>query len=149
MSLPSKAIERLFERLTATYGREWVNRWEGIDLAAIKTVWAHELSVYANHLEDIAWALENLPARAPNVIEFKQLCRSAPRQDVQALPAPPADPERVKAEMAKLHDVLKAKPTSRHDPKAWAKTILARDAAGDKLSAISVRFAKEALGVRP
>ena len=148
MSLPLKAIDRLFERLAHTYGNEWISRWAGQDEGKVKTVWAYELSVYANHLEDIAWALEHLPARAPNVIEFKQLCRSAPRQDAPALPAPPADPGRVKAEMAKLHDVLKTKPTSRHDPKAWAKTILARDAAGDKLSAISVRFAKEALGMR-
>jgi hypothetical protein len=148
MSLPLKAIDRLFDRLAATYGREWVSRWEGLDQNAIKAMWSHELGAYANHLEEIAWALENLPARAPNVIEFKQLCRSAPRrEEAPQLAAPTVDPAKVNAELAKLRDLLKAKPAINHDPKAWAKRIMARHEAGEMLTPVSLQYAREALGV--
>ena len=147
MSLPLKAVDRLFDRLTATYGREWVNRWDGLDQNAVKTMWAYELSAYANNLHAIAYALEHLPERSPNVIEFRNLCRAAPSQ-VQALPAPEpkADPARVAAEMAKLRVTMdQVKPGIQVDHKAWAKRILTRHEAGEKLSFISVQFAKEAL----
>ena len=148
MSLPLKAIDRLFERLAATYGREWVSRWEGLDQNAIKAMWSHELGAYANHLEEIAWALENLPPRAPNVIEFKQLCRSAPRrEEAPQLVAPAADPSKVNAELAKLRDMLKVKPAMNHDGKAWAKRIIARHQAGDKINSAPLQMAREALGV--
>jgi hypothetical protein len=149
MSLPLKAIDRLFDRLTATYGREWVSRWEGLDQNAIKTMWSHELAVYANHLEDIAWALEHLPPRAPNVIEFKQLCKSAPRrEEVPKLSAPMADPALVNAELEKLRDILKAKPSSTHDPKAWAKRFIARHEAGENVRPLYLQWAREALNIK-
>ena len=31
MSLPLKAIDRLFDRLTATYGRDFTSRFDGVD----------------------------------------------------------------------------------------------------------------------
>lgn len=144
MSLPLKAIDRLFERLAFTYGNEWTVRWAGQDPAMVKTAWAHELSAYTNHLEDIAWALENLPARAPNAIEFRNLCRSAPRKEAPALPAPKADPARLQAELAKLAEVRKLTKVN-IDHKAWARRIIARHEAGEKVRPISLRFAREAL----
>ena len=146
MSLPSKAIDRLFDRLTATYGNEWINRWQGLDGQAIKSLWAHELSGYATRLEAIAWALENLPPRAPNVIEFKHLCRSAPAPEAQKLPEPKADPERLKLELSKLGEIrAKAVATTTVDHKAWARRIIGRFDAGEKLNPTSLRFARDAL----
>lgn len=148
MSLPLKAIDRLFERLLATYGNDWTARWAGNDPALIKTAWAHELAAYTNHLECIAWALENLPPRAPNAIEFKQLCRQAPRKDdTPALPAPKADPARVQAEFAKLREAFKANPSAAYDHKQWARIIIARHEAGEKIRPLNLRFAREALGI--
>lgn len=147
MSLPSKAIDRLFDRLTATYGNEWITRWQGLDGQAIKSLWAHELSVYGNRLEAIAWALENLPPRAPNVIEFKHLCRSAPALEAPKLPEPKADPERLKQELSKLGEV-RAKAVAGAglvDHKAWARRIIGRFDAGDRINPTSLRFAREAL----
>ena len=43
MSLPTKAIDRLFERLMLTYGNEWTMKFEGIDMNSVKSMWAHEL----------------------------------------------------------------------------------------------------------
>jgi hypothetical protein len=148
MSLPVKAIDRLFERLALTYGAAWVRQWEGLNMNDIKAMWAHELAGYASRLDAIAWALEHLPPRCPNIIEFKALCREAPRHEPLPLPEPPADPERVKAELAKLG----YKPPSERgasavtvDHKAWAKRIIARHESGEKVRPISLRFAREAL----
>ena len=144
MSLPPQAIDRLFQRLSATYGAAWTRQWADVPMADVKAAWAHELATFATSLHRIAWALENLPPRCPNAVEFKALCRQAPAPEVPRLPEPKADPERVKAELAKLASVPAAQ---RQDPKAWAQRIMARHAHGDRLSTISVRFAREALGI--
>jgi hypothetical protein len=146
MSLPSKAIDRLFDRLMATYGNEWLNRWQGLDGQAVKSLWAHELSAYANRLEALAWALENLPPRAPNVIEFKHLCRQAPLPEAPKLPEPKADPERLKRELSKLGEIrAKAVASTTVDHKAWARRIVGRFDAGDKVNPFTLRFARDAL----
>ena len=152
MSISIKAVDRLFDRLTLTYGRAFMAQWEGIpdkQLADLKTLWADELGQFRDRLDAVAWALENLPARAPNVVEFRNLCRSAPRPPELALPEPKADPARMAAELAKLADVKKAARSAAHgiDHKGWAKALIARDAAGEKVRPISLKFAREALRV--
>lgn len=147
MSLPLKAVDRLFERLTATYGRDFTTKFDGLEQAALKAVWAHELAGFSDKLGMLAWALENLPERAPNVIEFRNLARRAPAPEVPRLAEPKADPERVKAELEKLSPALTAMkaPRTTYDHKAWAKRIIARHDAGDRLNPTTLRFAKEAL----
>jgi hypothetical protein len=145
MSLSNQAIDRLFNRLGATYGAQWDKSLGAAPLGDVKTLWAHELSTYANSLHRIAWALENLPPRCPNVIEFKQICRQAPAPETLALPESKADPERLKQELAKLADIKKAALADRVDHKAWAKKILARYAAAQRINPTSLRFAREAL----
>lgn len=146
MSLPSKAIDRLFDRLSATYGSEWINRWQGLDSQAVKSLWAHELSGFTNRLEAIAWALENLPARSPNVIEFRNLCRCAPEPETPRLPEPKADPERLKQELAKLGTIrTQVASATNVDSKDWARRLISRHEAGEKLRPVILRFAKEAL----
>jgi hypothetical protein len=149
MTMPIKAIDRLFQRLTLTYGRSFLLQWEGLPENDVKSLWAHELEPYSNRLEAIAWALEHLPDRAPNAIEFKNLCRSAPAPAAQQLPEPKADPERVKRELARLGEVRAQAAHSRAgiDHKAWAKRIMARHDAGEKINPTSLQFAREALRV--
>jgi hypothetical protein len=48
MSLQLKAIERLFDRLLATYGNEFVTKYGDMDSAKVKTVWASELAPFEN-----------------------------------------------------------------------------------------------------
>ena len=146
MSLPVKAVDRIFARLGATYCAAWERSIGAVPLSDVKTAWAHELAGFAAHLQSIAWALENLPERCPNVIEFRNLCRQAPRAAEPQLPAPQADPERLRAELAKLAEVRKAVA----DPpmsKAWADAILARVAAGERVNRTVHRFAREARGL--
>ena len=82
MSLQIKAVDRIFHRLAATYGADFMRKYEGVDEADMKTVWAHELGGFAGDLMAIAWALENLPERCPNVIEFRAICRKSPRVEL-------------------------------------------------------------------
>lgn len=146
MSLTTQAIDRLFTRLGATYGAQWDKSFGNAPVNEVKTLWAHELAPFATSLHRVAWALENLPARCPNVIEFKQLCRQAPAPDVPALPEPKADPERLKHELSKLGEVkAKLKSDSKVDHKAWAKRIIARYTAGERINPTSLRFAREAM----
>jgi hypothetical protein len=146
MSLSNQAIDRLFTRLGATYGAQWDKSLGNAPVNEVKTLWAHELAPFASILHRVAWALENLPARCPNVIEFKQLCRQAPAPEVPALPEPKADPERLKRELSKLGEVkAKLKSDSKVDHKAWAKKILVRYTAGERINTTSLRFAREAL----
>jgi hypothetical protein len=147
MSLNSKTVDRLFDRLSATYGREFRARYEGVEEAAIKTSWAHELASLGPHLHMIAWALENLPEKAPNVIIFRNLCRSAPALPEKLLPAPKADPKRVAAELAKLSPLVTAAKSGamRIDHRAWARYNIDRHAAGHPLSVFALKCSQLAL----
>jgi hypothetical protein len=151
MSLSIAAIDRLFERLELSYGGEWVRKWEKSPIEDVKSMWAHELSHYANNLQAIAWALENLPERCPNVIEFRNLCRNAPAPEAPRLPEPKAAPARVAAELSKLGEIKKkvlSSPAGVGDGREWARRIMGRYEAGEKLNICTLRFAREALGVK-
>jgi hypothetical protein len=145
MSLPIKAIDRLFERMALTYGRQWSNMYEGQPLNDVKTLWAHELAGFNGRLECVAWALDNLPDRAPNIIEFRKICRAAPQPETPQLPEPKADPARVNAELSKLRDVVNIKPRST-DGKDWARRIIANKRGGMQTNPTSLLFARQALG---
>ena len=146
MSLPSNWTDKIFAKLTLAYGRDFLGRWEGIDLNDVKTDWSHELSGFDSHPEAIAYALANLPPKAPTVIEFRAIARRAPLPDVPRLEAPRADPERVAAELAKLAPIRSAA-RAIAGGKDWAKVILARHASGERVRPVCLRFAREAMGV--
>jgi hypothetical protein len=144
VSLPTRVIDRLFERLAGTYMAQWSRQFDHVPVADAKTAWAHELAGFGRNLEAVAWALENLPPKPPNAIEFKLLCRSAPTPKPQALPEPPSDPARIAAELAKLGEMKRAPPMTQ-DARAWAKVLRARDESGEKLSPTVRLFYRQAL----
>jgi hypothetical protein len=45
VTLPIKAVDRIFLRLSATYGRAFTAMWEGIDTNDVKPAWAHPVVV--------------------------------------------------------------------------------------------------------
>ena len=107
MSLPEHWINRIFEKLTLTYGRDFVNRWEsvGLPIEDVKSDWAHELAWYEKSPEGIKYALENLPKdKPPNVLQFRDLCRSSPVVACLQLPEPPVNLEKRDAALAKLKE---------------------------------------------
>lgn len=146
MSMQIKVIDRLFERLELTYGAEWVRKWEKCPNGELKSSWAHELSHYANNLHAVAWALENLPEKCPNVIEFRNLCRNAPTPELPRLPEPKANPDRVASELSKLGELKKT--VMSHTPSRggvdWAKRIVLRSDQGEKIAPCVLRMAQEA-----
>lgn len=145
MSLPAKWVEALFTKLTLAYGRDFLGRWEGIDLADVKTDWGHELAGFERHPEAIAYALANLPPKAPTVLEFRAICRRAPVQDAPRLEAPAADHARRDAELAKLATIVQPN-AGRVDGRSWARKVLERFERGERLSRFAVKQARAALG---
>ena len=147
MSLRLPAIDRLFDRLAATYGAGFARLYGTVDAGAAKTAWAHELAGFDSEdgLRRIAWALEQLPESCPNAIQFRNLCRSAPMPQAPKLPQPEPDPARMSAEMAKLRGMLAAKPAAPMSGVDWARKIMARVAAGEKVATATQAFAREAL----
>lgn len=143
MTLSATAIDRLFNRFAIIYGNQWINMWVGMNINDVKTVWMNELSGFGDRLEMIAWALENLPDRPPNLITFKKLCMSAPRKDEHEKIDFKGTP--IPIELAEKMATLK-KPEL-FDHKAWAKKIVRDHMGGLKVRPISLKFAKEALRV--
>ena len=141
----TQPIDRLFERLSMTYGNAWDNSLGSAPLNEIKSFWMHELAGFLKSKEammSISYALDHLPERPPNLVQFKNLCMQAPIVKPLALPEPAADPERVKQELAKLAP-LRMGPGV--DPKEWAHRILAEYAAGRKKPVAVVQMARDAL----
>lgn len=152
MSLPLQAVDRLIDRLTVTYGTAFLATYAGQDTAAVKSAWAYELAGFASRdgLHAIAWALENLPERAPNVIQFRNLARQAPAAEAARLPEPAADPERLRAELAKLEPLRAAVKAGQFvDHKAWAHRIIARHDAGERVNRTALGMARSALRIVP
>lgn len=152
MSLPLQAVDRLFDRLTVTYGTAFMATCAGQNTATVKTAWAHELAAFASRdgLRAIAWALENLPERAPNVIQFRNLARQAPAAETPRLPEPKPDPERLRAELARLQPLRDAVRAGQFvDHKAWAHRIIARHDAGERVNRTALGMARSALRIVP
>jgi hypothetical protein len=148
MTLPIAAIERLFDRLIMTYGSEFKNKWDKVPLSEVKSAWSYELASFSSNLKAIGWALENLPEKCPNLIEFKNLCKQAPRPQIESLSAPKADSSVVDRELEKIaQTAFKAvsQKTNTADHKQWAKKLKGRHDSGEKLSTLQIRFYKEAL----
>jgi hypothetical protein len=107
MSLPNAWIDRIFTKLTLVYGREFTDRWAVEMVPMVKADWAHELAGFKDHPEAIAHGLQHLPPdRAPTVLQFRDICRNAPAPEAPRLEAPVANPEVVRAWIAKAREAL-------------------------------------------
>lgn len=142
MSLASPVINRLFFRMHSTYGKDWVYQNSGVDDSNLRDVWAHGLGGFAQRLDCIAWALDHLPLKVPNVLVFKALCRQAPD-----LPKPPEieytpDPEKLAENLGKLGKFT-SQPKEARGNKEWAYKIVDAVDRGDKRSGIGVKWATE------
>lgn len=146
--LPALWVDKIFERLGIAYGASFYRKWEGMagNLDAVKADWATRLAGYqANEGAAIRWALDNLPEHsAPNAMEFRLLCRSAPQPVFKALEPPPgAQPPKALVE-AVVTGMAAVKST---DPKFWAHELKRREEAGERLSAAQRVLWRQALGV--
>lgn len=140
MPLSEKALDRMFQRLAATYGAAWSRAFGDVPISDVKTAWAHELDAFGDHLDMLSWALENLPERAPNAIEFRNLARRAPAPEVRRLPLPDADPERMREALSGI-----GQPTERPDNLEWARKIIAAVKGGEPRCKFGRDYATEVL----
>ena len=147
--LPPAWVDRIFSRLDGVYGGEFAGKFSRVvggrdeGIQAAKATWADELGGYADTPEAIAFALDvrNLPERAPNLVQFLGICKTAPRKSVQQLAHTPSDEdrsenrERIEAAAQAVKIGSGAKFTD------WWQRILANP---EKHPAISAEFAKDA-----
>lgn len=114
-------------------------------MSAVKGDWALELAHYKDHPEAIKHALSLLPAeRPPTVLQFRELCRSAPGPVFQALPGPKPDAGKAAEVRAMVAESLRA---GRQHPKAWAMRLIERADRGEPVPLLNLRMAREALGL--
>ena len=146
MSLSVEVIDWLFGRLQLAYGRDFQSQYEGLDPQAVRASWAYELASFDQCQHVLDWALEHLPEKPTTVLVFRSLCRAAPPAKVPRLPAPVASPERVQAELEKLAElrVRAAQPCG--DRREWAAKVLARHAAGERMTRYVLESARQAMG---
>lgn len=153
MPFPRAWVDRLFEKLTLTYGASFLRQYEGIPLeddpdtkaVGVKSNWALELDGFEHHAESIVYALQHLPpAKAPTVLEFRELCRRAPPPPQPLLEAPKADPERVATSVATLRQLA----PGRRGPeggRGWAYKLQERQRAGMVLTKFQRDCLRQAL----
>lgn len=145
--LPIEWIEKIFKVLTVRYGREFLDRWNGIPLDAVKRDWAECLAGFETHGEAIGFALENLPeGKPPTSHEFRSICRKAPAAQPLRLDSPNPTAEVVRrhlAQQAAIKAQVSKAPSVRS--KEWAHRILRRAEAGENLSHYVLSSAKQAL----
>lgn len=106
--LPDSWVEKIFQKLSLVYGRDFLSRWEGQDLAEVQADWAHELAGFINSPHAIKHALENLPEKPPTVLQFRAVCRLAPMPSTLRLPEPSLTPEQIAANVIRLREVKAA-----------------------------------------
>lgn len=142
-SLPDPWIEKIWAAMRGTYGAEFDRQWEcppcppDVELsehvaryvAEVKAVWGRGLAGFQQNPRAIAHALENMPERPPNLVQFAAMCRRRP-DPMPALDSPKADPRRVAAEVQRMRQATAAAA----GPKAWAHRLQATVERGERLT---------------
>lgn len=146
MSLPASWVDRIFDKLTLTYGQVFLRRWQDIDMNAVKSDWGHELDGYERFPKSIAWALQNLPPeKPPTVLEFRNLARKAPDDEAPRIEPSVAGRARIDAELARVAPILASKQPV--DSRDWARRLIARHESGEfKSTRAALAMARDALG---
>jgi hypothetical protein len=137
MPLNSSWVDRIFGRLAIRYGAAFVRQWPDLDIDAVKADWADVLDGMPG--EAIGYALSYLPDTPPNASQFKALCNRRPDKAPPMLPAPKADPERVRM---LLEGIKRGQDGERSMAEGVVKELRARIADGQKLTA-SQRYVLE------
>lgn len=97
-------IEIIFKKMALTYGKAFVDQYRDVQIQEVMQNWAKELAGFRPH--EIAYGLECLPDKPPNVIQFRAICRMAPPPIVKMLAAP-IDKERGLQEISKLKSLMR------------------------------------------
>lgn len=99
-----QVIEMIFKKFGVTYGNAFFDQYRNVQIQEVMQNWAKELAGFRPH--EIAYGLECLPDKPPNVIQFRAVCRMAPPPIVKMLAAP-IDKERGLQEISKLKSLMR------------------------------------------
>ena len=135
-ALPDAWVAEIFRRLALTYGRDFLSRWEGLDLADVRADWGQQLAGFSG--PSIGHAIENLPSgQPPTVLQFRDLCRLRPESAPLALAAPAAGdiPPAVAAQLARAKAIA-----ADRNRLQWAYDLQAREGGQTKHTSGSVRL---------
>lgn len=142
--MPSEWVDVIFTKLTMRHGRDFLSRYEGLELSAVKSDWAEELAGLQNRPDAIKYALELSVAKPPNVIEFRDLCSRAPVRAGLSLPPPLADQDVIDKALRKASEVMR----KRGDVLDPIRELRRREVAGDKtLTQFQREFWRKALKI--
>jgi hypothetical protein len=147
-ALPAEWVDQLFKRLSVRYGRSFMARWEGVEIADVKADWAQVLAGFRARPDCIAYGLDNLPPdRPPTATQFRDLCRAKP----ETTQAPRLDWKRgpIPADVAKALDRIKEPADVEAQyagPKGWAYRMRDREAQGGVMTPYVRRLWRDAIG---
>lgn len=149
----SPTVRKLFVLLHGAYGSVFLSKYstgekndEGSDkgVVAAMLVWDAALRKFAPDVVEAAAKrlMSEDPKFPPNLPQMEKVCEAVTPRKTYAeeaglprLPAPaPAEP--IKVDFGK-----------KNDGKDWARSIMARDAAGDKIRPYTLKSARQALGM--
>lgn len=91
-------VAKIFQTMQGNYGTRFLNQWktgqqfeagphkgEDVGIRNAMNFWGEKLSGFSEAPERIARALESLPNDPPNLPEFVDLCRAAPKKSLPAI----------------------------------------------------------------
>lgn len=124
MSMRDEWVQTIFQRLTAIYGVRFLNAYGDMAPELVRASWAEALGGMTSG--DVSHALNHLdPDWPPNALQFRKLAQGRPRSMPKALPAPKANPARVRELVDRMQQAVKG-PT---DSRAWARALRERNQA--------------------
>jgi hypothetical protein len=132
MPLPASWIEHLFGKLSLRYGAAFLRQWPDADPELIKADWADVLHGFDG--QSIGFALRYLPTeRPPNALQFREICRRAPVNNV-----PQLTHEGAKADTQRVAEIMSEAKAALSDADTPARRVMdglrARLLRGERLS---------------
>lgn len=132
---PMSWVEKLFQRMGATFGTRFTDMWRNENVDTLKEVWAMELGKLST--EEVRLGVENLTrlTKAPTLPEFVAHCKTCRREQFDNAAPRIADERRaaletVDANLPRMKAAV-AKVTRSTASARWAFEMLIRGVAGD------------------
>jgi len=138
--LSQELLDGLFTKCAVRYGSAWFAKWDGVPMEVVKADWAEHLGGLG--IAAITHGLLNLPDFPPTAIDFKRVALQRPEPELPRLPAPKADPEKVKAILSNLK-------IGRKGRTQWAYDLQEAEKAGRALTEAQRRAWRDAMTDAP
>lgn len=142
MSTRESLVELVFSKCALVYGRDFLSRWEGQNLAEVRADWSRELGRVLDNPQAILYGLEHLPyERPPTVLQFRSICVGRPDDSPKQLRGPASSSKVVNEAVARF--LASAK--KNEGPRAWANRLRVREQQAERLSPAQRTMWREAL----